>query len=141
MRGTPHIIVRRPGIKVLTAGLLISLSGCASLPGHWSGNEVNPESARSRFRLLTPGEESGKLIRADVQLQQNGDYTAELIYDEGVERSSGKWALESPSYLTFVDENQKSYGYAVRHLDEQTIRLARRYQGIDTSLTLNRQAH
>jgi hypothetical protein len=137
-------VTRRIGWSRILGGLLclgavVSLSGCVSLAGRWAGNELKPEMARDQFRLLRPADQSGKLVSADVRLQQDGSYTAELTYDGKIEQSLGTWKYDPKDYLTFVDKQGRSYGYAVRRPNDQTIELVKGIKGTDATLTLKKQ--
>ena len=123
----------------LCLGAVVGLSGCASLAGRWSGNELRPEMARDQFKLLRPAERPGKLVSADIRLQQDGSYTAELNYDGMVEQSLGTWKTDDKGYLTFVDKQGSSYGYAIRRVDDQTIQMVKGIKGTDATLTLKKQ--
>ncbi len=123
----------------LCLGAVVGLSGCASFAGRWSGNELKPEMARDQFKLLRPAEQSGKLVSADIRLQHDGSYTAELNYDGNIEQSLGTWKYDGKGYLSFVDKQGRGYGYAIRRLDDQTIRMVRSIKGTDATLTLKKQ--
>jgi hypothetical protein len=123
----------------LCLGAAVSLCGCASLAGRWSGSELRPEMARDQFKLLRPAEQSGKLVSADLRLQQDGSYTAEFNYDGQVEQSLGTWKCDDKGYLTFVDKQGSSYGYAVRRPDDQTIQMVKGIKGTDATLTLKKR--
>ena len=123
----------------LCLGAVVGLSGCASLAGRWSGNELRPEMARDQFKLLRPTEQSGKLVSADLRLQQDGSYTAELNYDGNIEQSLGTWKYDDKGYLSFVDKQGRGYGYALRRLDDQTIQMVKSIKGTDATLTLTKQ--
>ncbi len=139
MNGTGRVGWRRVRGGLLCLGAVVGLSGCASLAGHWSGNELRPEMARDQFKLLRPTDQSGKLVSADLRLQQDGSYTAELNYDGKVEQSLGTWKYNDRGYLTFVDKQGRSYGYDVRRPDDQTIEMVKGIKGTDATLTLKKQ--
>ncbi|HUU97384.1 MAG TPA: hypothetical protein VM487_16740 [Phycisphaerae bacterium] len=137
-------VIRRGGWRRVLGGLLclgavVGLSGCVSLAGRWTGNELQPEMARDQFKLLRPTDQSGRLVSADLRLQQDGSYTAELNYDGKVEQSLGTWKCDLKGYLTFVDKHGRSYGYAVRRPDDKTIKLVKGIKGTDATLTLVKQ--
>lgn len=123
----------------LCLGALVSSAGCVSYAGRWSGNELRPEMARDQFNLLRPVGQSGKLVSADLRLQQDGSYTAELNYDGMVEQSLGTWKCDDKGYLSFVDKQGRGYGYAIQRLDDQTIQLVKSIKGTDATLTLKKQ--
>ena len=123
----------------LCLGAMVAPSGCASLAGRWSGNELRPEMARDQFKLLRPTDQSGKLVSADIRLQQDGSYTAELNYDGRVEQSLGTWKYNALGYLTFVDKHGRSFGYDIRRPDDQTIEMVKGIKGTDATLTLKKQ--
>jgi hypothetical protein len=123
----------------LCLGAVVSLCGCASLAGQWRGDELRPEMARDQFKLLRPADQAGRLVSADLRLQQDGSYTAELNYDGRVEQSLGTWKLDADGYLTFVDKQGRSYGYAIRRVDDQTIQMVKGIKGTDATLTLTKR--
>ena len=123
----------------LCLGVLVSSAGCVSYAGRWSGSELRPEMARDQFKLLRPADQSGKLVSVDLRLQQDGSYTAELNYDGRVEQSLGTWKCDDKGYLTFVDKQGSSYGYAIRRVDDQTIQMVKGIKGTDATLTLRKQ--
>ena len=124
---------------LLCLGAVVGLSGCVSLAGRWTGSELRPEMARDQFKLLRPTEQAGKLVSADLRLQPDGSYTAELNYDGRVEQSLGTWKCDAKGFLTFVDKQGRSYGYAVRRPSDQTIELVKGIKGTDATLTLKKQ--
>lgn len=137
-------IIRRVDWRRTLGGLLclcavLVLSGCVSLAGRWTGGDLRPEMARDQFKLLRPAEQSGKLVSADLRLQQDGSYTADLNYDGKVEQSLGTWKCDEKGYLTFVDKQGRSYGYAVRRPNDQTIEMVKGIKGTDATLTLKKQ--
>ena len=137
-------VIRRVGWRRVLGGLLclgavVGLSGCVSLAGHWTGSELRPEMARDQFKLLRPTDQSGKLVSADLRLQPDGSYTAELNYDGKVEPSLGSWKYDAKNYLTFVDKHGSSYGYAVRRPNDDTIELVKGIKGTDATLTLKKK--
>jgi hypothetical protein len=137
-------VIRRSGWPQVLGGLLclsavVGLSGCVSLAGRWAGGDLKPEMARDQFKLLRPADQSGKLVSADVRLQQDGSYTAELTYDGKIEQSLGTWKYDPKDYLTFVDKQGRSYGYAIRRPNDQTIELVKGIKGTDATLTLKKQ--
>lgn len=123
----------------LCLGVVVAPFGCVSLAGRWSGNELRPEMARDQFKLLRPTDQSGKLVSADIRLQQDGSYTAELNYDGRVEQSLGTWKYNALGYLTFVDKRGRSFGYDIRRPDDQTIEMVKGIKGTDATLTLRKQ--
>ena len=125
--------------EFLCLGAVVGLCGCASLAGRWSGSELRPEMARDQFKLLRPTEQSGKLVSADLRLQQDGSYTAELNYDGQVEQSLGTWKYDDKGYLSFVDKQGRSYGYGIRRPNDETIQMVKSIKGTDAILTLKKQ--
>ena len=137
-------VIRRVGWQrvfgwFLCLGVLVSSAGCVSYAGRWSGNELRPEMARDQFKLLRPTDQSGRLVSADLRLQQDGSYTAELNYDGNIEQSLGTWKYDDKGYLSFVDKQGRGYGYAIRRLDDQTIQMVKSIKGTDATLTLKKQ--
>jgi hypothetical protein len=124
---------------LLCLGAVVGLSGCATLAGRWMGDELQPEMARDQFKLLRPIDQSGRLVSADLRLQQDGSYTAELNYDGKVEQSLGTWEFDDKGYLTFVDKLGRSYGYTVRRPNDQTLEMLKGIKGTDATLTLKKQ--
>lgn len=125
------------GLLALT--VLAGSSGCASLAGRWTGDSLKPEMARDQFKLLRPAEQPGKFVSADLRLQQDGTYTAEVNYDGKIERFMGTWKYDDKGFLNFVDKQGNSYGYAVRKVDDETIQLIKGVKGTDVTLTLKKQ--
>lgn len=123
----------------LCLGAVVSLCGCATLAGHWSGSELRPEMARDQFKLLRPAEQPGRLVSADLRLQKDGSYTAELNYDGNVVQSLGNWTYADKGYLSFVDKQGRSYGYDVRRPNDETIQMVKSIKGTDATLTLTKQ--
>ena len=139
MNGTRRIGWQRVLGGLLCLGVVVGLSGCATLAGHWSGDQLEPEMSRDQFKLLRPIEQTGRFVSADLRLQEDGSYTAELNYDGRVEQSLGSWKLDDKGYLTFVDKLGRSYGYAVRRPDDQTLEMVKGIKGTDATLTLKKQ--
>ncbi len=137
-------VIRTVGRRRVLGGLLclsavVGSSGCVSLAGRWIGSELQPEMARDQFKLLRPTDQPGRLVSADLRLQQDGSYTAELNYDGNVVQSLGNWKYAAKGYLSFVDKQGRSYGYAVRRPNDQTIELVKGIKGTDATLTLKKR--
>lgn len=126
-------------VGAIFLGTAIGSLGCSSMVGRWTGEELQPVMARDQFKFLRPAEQRGKLVSADLRLQQDGSYTADLNYDGQMEQSLGNWKIDSHNYLTFVDKEGKSYGYAVRRQDEQNLKLVKSIKGTDATLKLKKQ--
>lgn len=126
-------------VGVLCVAALVSASGCATLTGRWSGDDLKPEMARDQFKLLRPSEQSGRLVSVELRLQQDGSYTAELNYDGRIEQSLGTWKVDDNRYLTFVDKDGRSYGYSIRRPNDNTLEMLKGIKGTDATLTLNKQ--
>jgi hypothetical protein len=139
MKDTCRVVGRRVFGGFVCLGALVSLCGCASLAGRWSGNELQPEMARDQFKLLQPAEQPGRLVGADLRLQLDGSYTAELNYDGKVVQSLGKWTYAEKGYLSFVDKQGRSYGYDVRRPNDETIQLVKSIKGTNATLTLTKR--
>ncbi len=130
---------RRVCAKALCLGTMVGLVGCANLSGRWMGDELQPEMARDQYKLLRPADQPGKLVSADIRLQKDGSYTAELNYDGNVVQSLGKWKYADKGYLSFVDKQGSSYGYDIRRPNEETIQMVKSIKGTDAILTLKKQ--
>ncbi len=130
---------RRIGVEALCLGALAGLSGCVSLTGRWTGDELQPEMARDQYKLLQPAEQPGRLVSADIRLQKDGSYTAEMNYDGNVVQSLGKWTYDDKGYVSFVDKEGRSYGYTVRRPDDKTLEMVKSIKGTDAILTLKKQ--
>lgn len=126
-------------VGVLCVAALLPASGCATLAGRWSGDDLKPEMARDQFKLLRPSEQSGRLVSVELRLQQDGSYTAELNYDGRIEQSLGTWKVDDNRYLTFVDKDGRSYGYSIRRPNDNTLEMLKGIKGTDATLTLNKQ--
>ncbi|MFN0134922.1 MAG: hypothetical protein ACKVS9_02265 [Phycisphaerae bacterium] len=124
---------------LLCVGALLAASGCATLAGRWSGDDLKPEMARDQFKLLRPTEQSGRLVSVELRLQDDGSYTAELNYDGRIEQSLGTWKVDDNGYLSFVDKDGKSYGYAIRRPNGDTLEMLKGIKGTDATLTLIKQ--
>ena len=124
----------------LCLGAVVSVCGCAGLAGRWSGSESRPEMAGDQFTLLQPADQPCWLVTADLCLQQDGNYMAELSYDGVVRQSLGNWEREDQGYLAFVDQQGNTYGYALRRPGDRTIQMVvKDIKGTDVSLTLRKQ--
>jgi len=124
----------------LCLGAVVSLCGCVSLAGRWSGNGLQREMTRDQSRLPRLAEQPDELVGVDLRLQQDGSYTAELNYDGMVEQSLGTWKCEDQGYLAFVDQQGNTYGYALRRPRDRTIQMVvKDIKGTDVSLTLKKQ--
>lgn len=124
---------------LLGLALLAGTSGCATLAGHWTGDSLKPEMARDQFKLLRPDAQPGKFVSADIRLQQDGTYMADVNYDGRLEHNMGTWKYDSKGFLNLVDKQGNSYGYGVRKVDDQTIQVVKSIKGSDVSLTLKKQ--
>ena len=125
--------------EVLCLGVVANLFGCVNLAGRWMGDELVPEMARDQYKLLMPADQSGRLVSADLRLQKDGSYTAELNYDGNVVQSLGNWKYAEKGYLSFVDKQGRSYGYGVRRPNDETIQMVKSIKGTDAILTLKKQ--
>ena len=126
-------------IGLLALVALGGSSGCASLAGRWTGDTLKPEMARDQFKLLRPAEQPGKFVSADLRLQNDGTYTADVNYDGKVAHFMGSWKYDDKGFLNLNDKQGNSYGYAVRKVDDQTIQLIKGIKGTDVTLTLKKQ--
>ena len=138
MKGTRRVGWQRVLGGLLCLGAVVGSSGCVNLTGRWMGDELKPEMARDQYKLLRPTEQSGRLVSADIRLQKDGSYTAELNYDGTIVESLGNWKYADKGYLSFVDKQGRSYGYDIRRPDDETIQMVKSIKGTDATLTLKK---
>jgi hypothetical protein len=133
--------VKRSGVLfgLLALVALAGSSGCASFVGRWTGGSLAPEMARDQFKFLRPADQPGKFVSADVRLQQDGSYTAEVNYDGKIEQRVGTWKYDDKGFLVLNDKEGNSYAYALHKVDDQTIQLVKGIKGTDVTLTLKKQ--
>jgi hypothetical protein len=126
-------------LGLLTLVVLGGSSGCATLAGRWSGDNLKPEMARDQFALLRPAGEPGRFVSAELRLQPDGTYTAEVNYSGKIERHMGTWKYDNKDFINFTDKEGNTYGYGLRKVDEQTIQLIKGLKGTDVTLTLKKE--
>lgn len=126
-------------VGIMALMVLAGSTGCVSLAGRWTGDTLKPEMAREQFKLLRPAEEPGKFVSADLRLQPDGSFTAEVNYDGKLEQHMGTWKYDDKGFLNLNDKKGNSYGYAAKKVDDQTLQLIKAIKGTDVTLTLKKQ--
>jgi len=126
-------------LKCSFIGLMMLTAGCG-ISGRWAGSSLSPEMARAQFKLLRPESVPGNFVSADFRFQQDGTYTADLVYDGKLEAQQGTYTYdEAKGMLTLRDKKGNSYAFATKKPEDQTLQLVKGIKGTDVTLTLKRQ--
>ena len=126
-------------LKCSAVSIVILTAGC-DLVGRWTGSSVNPEMARDQYKLLRAEDKPGKFVSADFRFQQDGSYTAEIVYDGKLESHQGTYKYDAnKSMLTVLDKEGNSYAFIAKKVDDQTLQLVTGIKGTDVTLTLKKQ--
>ncbi len=120
-------------------GIVLLTVGC-DIVGRWSGSSLSPEMARDQFKLLRPESKPGKFVSADFRFQQDGSYTADIVYDGKLEARQGTYKYDAgKGMLTMMDKQGNSYAFAAKKVDDQTLQVVKGIKGTDVTLTLKKQ--
>lgn len=111
--------------------------GCVTPVGHWTGDDLKPEMARDQFPLLRAESAAGKFVSADLRIQQDGSYSAQLNYSGRIENVMGKWQTKE-NRVTFTDQGGNSWAYGMKKPDDNTLLLIKGIKGTDVTLTLKK---
>jgi hypothetical protein len=126
-------------LKYSTIGIVVVAGGC-DLTGRWTGSSLSPEMARDQFKLLRAADKPGKFVSADFRFQQDGSYTADVVYDGKLESHQGTYKYDAnKSMLTILDKEGNSYAFIAKKVDDQTLQLVTGIKGTDVTLTLKKQ--
>jgi hypothetical protein len=129
--------MRRFGVCCLLA-LLLSTTGCVTIAGRWSGGELVPAMARDQFDLFRPEGNTASFVSAELRLQEDGTYTADLKYGEELIRSTGTWTFEGQK-LSMTDNEGRSLVFVARKVDDMTLEIITGIKGTDVVLTVKKQ--
>ena len=133
-----HIRRSDSWLKYSVLVVLIGVAGC-DIVGRWSGSNLSPEMARDQFKLIRPDNKPGRFVSAEFRFQQDGTYTADIVYDGKLENHQGKYKYDPKGMVTFTDKKGNSYVYAAKKVDDQTLLLVKGIKGTDVTLTLKKE--
>lgn len=125
--------------KMLFALSVIAISlfaGC-SVQGDWVYAGLEPEMAREDINLLGTSVYGNELTGADIRLDEDKTYTADIKYGEMAKIRSGTWKTDS-DLITFIDNTGESYTYHYR-LKDNKLHLKKLIEGTEVVLTLERK--
>ena len=125
------------GVGVL-ALLVLVCPGCATLVGRWSGGDLNPAMARDQFDLLRPQGNTAAFVSAEIRLQQDGTFLADLRYGTDLIHATGTWKLEGDK-LTLTDQAGRAKVYIAKRIDDNNLQLITGIKGSDVVLKLKKQ--
>ena len=79
-------------------------------------------------------------VSAEFRFQDDGSYTADVVYDGKLESHQGSYTYDAnKGMLTVMDKQGNSYAYAAKKPDDQTLLLVKGIKGTDVTLTLKKQ--
>ena len=118
----------------------VAVSGCG-LKGHWQSREIDPTVARDEYRPFGTVSPGGPFSRADVYLNEDQSYTADVYYGNEAVRSNGTWQKKDfKNEITFLPTTGSAYTYKYELKDfDSTLVLTREVQGTDVKWILKRQ--
>jgi hypothetical protein len=126
-------------VKCSVIGLVVFTAGC-DIVGHWSGTNLNPEMARDQFKLLRPENMPGKFVSADFRFQQDGSFTANIVYDGKLDVFQGTYKYDmNKGMLTIMDKDGNTFAFAAKKVDDNTLQLIKGIKGTDVTLTLKKR--
>ncbi len=133
------MITSQRSLRLIFACCTLALltTGC-SLSGRWVGSDLRPELARDDFDLFRPVTATANFARADIRLQEDGTFSADVVYGDEVTRASGTWRYEG-NRLTLTDSKGNASVYNVEFKTANTIHLIALVEGTDVTLKLNRE--
>jgi hypothetical protein len=118
--------------------VLVGTSGCATIAGRWSGGDLMPAMARDQFDLFRPSDNTDNFVSAELRLQSDGTYMADIIYGEKLVRSAGTWKLDGRK-LTMTDNSGRSQVFVARKTDKTTLTITTGIKGTEVILTVKKQ--
>jgi len=118
--------------------LVVACQGCATLVGRWSGDDVTPAMARDQFDLLRPPGNTANFVSADIRLQQDGTFTADVKYGNDLVRATGSWKLDGEK-LSLTDQAGRAEVFLAKRIDETTLQIVTGIKGSDVVLKLKKQ--
>jgi hypothetical protein len=118
--------------------VLLGTSGCATIAGRWSGSDLMPAMARDQFDLFRPNGNTANFVSAELRLQNDGTYTADIIYGEELVRSAGTWKLEGRK-LTMTDNSGRAQVFVARKTDKTTMTITTGIKGTEVVLMVKKQ--
>jgi hypothetical protein len=120
-------------------GLLVLVCpGCATLVGRWSGDDLAPAMARDQFDLLRPQGNTAAFVSAEIRLQQDATFLADLRYGTDLIHVSGTWKLNGER-LTLTDQAGRAKVYVAKRIDDNNLQLITGIKGSDVVLKLKKQ--
>jgi hypothetical protein len=134
-----HTLLPTLYLRYLMLAVLIGIAGC-DIVGRWAGSDLSPEMARDQFKLLRPESKLGKFVSADFRFQQDGSYTADIVYDGKLESHQGTYDYDAnKGMVTIRDKEGNSYAFAAKKVDDQTLQFIKGIKGTDVTLTLKKR--
>ena len=118
--------------------LVVACPGCATLNGRWSGGDVTPAMARDQFDLFRPQANKASFVSAEIRLQQDGTFTAEIKYGNDLVRATGTWKLDGEK-LSLTDQAGRAQIFLTKRIDENTLQIITALKGTDVVLTVKKQ--
>jgi hypothetical protein len=118
--------------------LVVTFPGCATLTGRWSGDDLAPAIARDQFDLCRPQANKASFVSAELRLQQDGTFTADIKYGSDLVRATGTWKLDGEK-LSLTDATGRAQIFLVKRVDDNTLRIITGIKGTDVVLTMKKQ--
>lgn len=128
----------RTSVLVLSGILALAAPGCATLNGHWSGSELTPAMARDQYDLFRPANAKTNFVSADLRLQQDGTFLADLKYGTELVQTAGTWKLDGAK-LTLTDRTGRAQVFLTKRIDDNTLQLITGIKGSDVVLVIKKQ--
>lgn len=114
------------------------LAGCASVKGHWNGRDVKPEMARDQISFFRPTGQTGNFVEADLRLQSDKTYVAEVNYGGKVTTFAGTWKFKKQT-LNFTGSDGQPRVASARLKGDKTLEITESIKGTQVVLTLEKQ--
>lgn len=130
--------IHKAGRLALLILMMLAPSGCPTMTGRWFVSDLSPAMARDQFDLFRPACERGNLVSADIRLQKDGTFLADMKNGSELVQVAGTWALDGQE-LTLTDQKGRAQVFFAKSTNDQTLHLITGMKGTDMVLETSRR--
>jgi len=123
---------------VLLIMVAFASGGCATLNGRWAGGELDPAMARDQFDFFRPAGNKDNFVSADIRLQDDGTFMADIKYGASLIQNAGSWKLDGDK-LSMTDQSGRAQIFVVKRIDDNTLNIITGIKGSDVVLVVKKQ--